>query len=211
MTKKITRKTPKVGDLIRVKLLNGMYMFVDVVFDVPKNTDMMKSYFYFYASCFLTNIYAQISHEKELKDDILFCRGMFITRKDLKNCGEILLNREVDYTQIDFPETTGGEGLQKGELDIGIIPDEKLTEWNDKFNGGFSDVYSVADSILYMQGRKSEMQRTYGSHWKFIPSDFRFYPEYRKEVFKIIGEDPNLSYYELSLKHGFDLARYYKK
>ena len=54
------------------------------------------------------------------------------------------------------------------------------------------------------------MQRTnYPDAWKFIPRDFRFYPEYRKEVYGIIGEDPNQSYYELALKHGFDLARFY--
>lgn len=48
------------------------------------------------------------------------------------------------------------------------------------------------------------MQRTnYPDTWKFIPRDFRFYPEYRKEVYGIIGEDPNQSYYELALKTRF--------
>lgn len=122
----------------------------------------------------------------------------------------------MNYKEIDFPENTGGYNseywLSKGELALGKIPKNKIREWNDKFNGGFSDIYSIADRLLYMQNRKSEMQRTNYPHgWNHIPKDFRFYPEYRKEVYKIIGEDPNQSYYELALKHGFDLALFYEK
>ena len=40
--------------------------------------------------------------------------------------------------------------------------------------------------------------------------DLRFAMKQRQEVYKQIGEDMNLSYYELALKHGFDLGRYYE-
>ena len=208
----------KIGDLVRVKLLNDMYMWVHVLFDsqfIVKGKKEINpyNYFYFYASCYLVNIYSQISTEEELKDDTIFFKGVFIPRKHFAK-ETIISNIPVDYRQIDFPEHTGGLNssfwLSKGELALGSIPKEKIHEWNDRFNGGFRDIYSVADSLLYMQNRKSEMQRTnYRDTWKFIPRDFRFYPEYRKEVYGIIGEDPNQSYYELALKHGFDLARFY--
>jgi hypothetical protein len=35
-------------------------------------------------------------------------------------------------------------------------------------------------------------------------------PELRKEVFENIGEDPNMPYYELALKHGHDISRFLK-
>lgn len=161
----------------------------------------------------MVNIYSQISIEEELKDDTIFFKGIFIPRKHLAK-ETIISNIPVDYRQIDFPEHTGGYNssfwLSKGELALGSIPKEKINEWDNRFNGGFSDIYSVADRLLYMQNRKNEMQRTnYSESWNHIPKDFRFYPEYRKEVYRIIGEDPNQSYYELALKHGFDLARFY--
>ena len=41
-------------------------------------------------------------------------------------------------------------------------------------------------------------------------SDLRFAPEKREEIYKQIGEDMNQSYYELALKHGHDLGRFYQ-
>jgi hypothetical protein len=35
-------------------------------------------------------------------------------------------------------------------------------------------------------------------------------PELRKEVFENIGEDPNMPYHELALKHGYDISRFLK-
>lgn len=208
----------KIGDLVRVKLLNDMYMWVHVLFDTPNEKQREKmnlntnNYFYVYSSCYLVNVYSQISKDDELKDNSVFFKGIFVPKKHLTK-GIIISNIEVDYNQIDFPENTGGYNsenwLSKGELTLGSIPEEKIREWNDRFNSSFKDIYSVADDVLYMQNRKSEMQRTYSDNWNHIPKDFRFYPECRKEVYDMIGEDPNLSYYELALKHGFDLARFY--
>ncbi len=208
----------KIGDLIRVKLLNGRYMWVHVLFDVQSVIQEKKeinyyNYFYFYASCYLVDIYSQISFDEELLDDTIFIKGIFVPRKHLEK-ETIISNIPVDYRQIDFPETTGGydsdNWLSKGELALGKIPQRKIDKWNNRFNGDFSDIYSIADTVLYMQNRKSEMQRTnYSDDWEHIPGDFRYHPKYRKKVYKIIKEDPNLSYYELALKHGFDLARFY--
>jgi len=39
--------------------------------------------------------------------------------------------------------------------------------------------------------------------------DLRFAEKQRQEVYKQIGEDLNISYYELALKHGLDLGRFY--
>ena len=212
-------KRLKIGDLVRVKLLNDKYMWVHVLFDVrwrlPEDRMIDPSnYFFIYGMCYLVNVYAQISSDEELKDETIFFKGIFIPRRHLAK-ETVIANMPVDYKSIDFPETTGGSDdncLWKGELSLGMgkIPETKIKEWNDRFNGNFCDVYSVADSVLWMQKRESEMQRTnYPAGWKFVPKDFRYYPEYREEVWQMIGEDPNQSYYELALKHGFDLARFY--
>ena len=102
----------KIGDLVRVKLLNDMYMWVHVLFDsqfIVKGKKEINpyNYFYFYASCYLVNIYSQISTEEELKDDTIFFKGVFIPRKHVAK-ETIISNIPVDYRQIDFPEHTGG-------------------------------------------------------------------------------------------------------
>ena len=101
----------KIGDLVRVKLLNDMYMWVHVLFDsqfIVKGKKEINpyNYFYFYASCYLVNIYSQISTEEELKDDTIFFKGVFIPRKHVAK-ETIISNIPVDYRQIDFPEHTG--------------------------------------------------------------------------------------------------------
>ena len=40
--------------------------------------------------------------------------------------------------------------------------------------------------------------------------DLRFSPDKRKEVYRQIGEDMYQSYYEMALKHGYDLGRFYR-
>ncbi|WP_028896205.1 hypothetical protein [Prevotella sp. HUN102] len=141
----------KIGDLVRVKLLNDMYMWVHVLFDSQFITKGKKeidpyNYFSFYASCYLVNVYSQISKEEELKDDEIFFKGIFIPRSHLRKYGSTIFNIPVDYKQIDFPEHTGGLNssfwLSKGELVLGNIPKEKINEWNNRFNGGFSDIYA---------------------------------------------------------------------
>lgn len=41
--------------------------------------------------------------------------------------------------------------------------------------------------------------------------DLRFADKQRQEVYKQIGEDPTISYYELELKNGFDLEDFIMK
>ena len=107
----------------------------------------------------------------------------------------------MDYRQIDFPEHTGGLNssfwLSKGELALGSIPKEKIHEWNDRFNGGFRDIYSVADSLLYIAetiyGELCKLQiiLTHGSLFLVI-SDFilntekKFMESLAKTLIKVI-------------------------
>jgi hypothetical protein len=78
-----------------------------------------------------------------------------------------------------------------------------------KFPNSFKDIYSVADAVLFFQNRKPEMQRNYYDGWEHTPTDLKNSPELRLRVYEMLGEDPTQSYYEMALKHGFDLARLY--
>jgi len=62
----------------------------------------------------------------------------------------------------------------------------------------------------YFQNRKNELQRKYFDGWNFYPNDLKYYPELRDKVYKIIKENPNETYYKLSLKYGFDLNKIYE-
>ena len=72
-------------------------------------------------------------------------------------------------------------------------------------------MYYIGLATLDFSGRRDliEDQEDIMDNY-FIFSDIRSLPEKRKEIYEAIGEDPNQSYYELALKHGFDLARFYK-
>ncbi|WP_175609910.1 hypothetical protein [Zobellia uliginosa] len=41
-------------------------------------------------------------------------------------------------------------------------------------------------------------------------NDIRLNNNFRKEIYDQIGEDMNQSYYEMALKHGYDLGRFYQ-
>ena len=127
-------------------------------------------------------------------------------------------HQPVDYTKIDFPETldTGGKGYIKFRKFDVVIPTKTLFEnWpidrqgHGKYTGSIcSNFYQMVNEAFHFQGRDDLMpdkEITY-----FLDNDdLRLSTEDRAEFYQQIGEDPDIPYYELALKHGFDLGRFY--
>ena len=216
------------GNIFRVKLLNGMYMFGHIVFFVPRRNKRKyqelnpESYLRgFLSNCILVDIYSQISHSEVLESKEVFFKGVFLSSSDLSTYDDMIIVAEdeiVNIEKVEFPETIGanlenGFFLQRGELQfkLGVITKNMQDELAKSPSSSFKDVYSVADDVLFLQNRESEMQRKYYDGYKHTPSDLKNHPELRAEIYKIIGENSTLSYYDLSLKHGFDLGRFYLK
>ena len=223
----VKRVNLEAGNIFRVKLLNGMYVFGHIVFFVPRRNKKRyqeinsESYLRgFLSNCMLVDIYSQISYSEVLERKEVFFKGVFFSSSDLSTMSEdvitVIENEKVDVKGVEFPETIGADQdglfLQRGELKIKLDDVKKdVQEELLKYPDSFKDVYSVADGVLFFQNRQSEMQRNYYEGWKHTQNDLKNDTELRLKVYAKIGEDPNQSYYELALKHGFDLARLYEK
>ncbi|MDR2905607.1 MAG: hypothetical protein LBU73_06620, partial [Helicobacteraceae bacterium] len=127
-------------------------------------------------------------------------------------------NESVNFKRdINFPENIiivdkVGICFRCGELQLLT----KLTkkDWLGEFNiqrevhFGYEGVLDIA---CHYQGRDDLMDPIIRDIKKsFLErEDLRFAEKQRAEVYKQIGEDMHISYYELALKYGFDLGRFY--
>ncbi|AZA65323.1 hypothetical protein EG345_11785 [Chryseobacterium carnipullorum] len=72
-------------------------------------------------------------------------------------------------------------------------------------------IYYLEIATLDISNRKdliSDKDDIMDNYFKF--SDIRSLPLLQKEIYQTIDENPDVSYYELALKYGFDLKRFYK-
>jgi hypothetical protein len=217
----------KFGDVLAIELLNKLYLFVQIVYQIPKENKKEiekinpKSRLLearpFYNGFYIINVYNQISQEKILKTNEIIFKGIYAMGSDIKKSNYTIISCEkINVEEVEFPENLGanweeGYFLEKGELKIPIKNWQKIKD--ELKNGppaGFKDTSSLGDSVLYFQDRKNEMQRKYFDGWKFYPNDLRYYPELRDKIYKMINEDPKQSYYKMALKHGFDLRKLYE-
>ena len=223
-----------IGDIISVELLNKLHMFVQIVYQIPRKNSkraekissksQMNYYIKWYPGFFIANTFKQISLETELKNKDIMFKGVFLLGSSFKGINYKVISQDmVSIEKIEFPETIDAnreEGflLRRGELKFTIMEYEKIKKYPKHFieeleNGpssGFMDIYSMGDSVLYLQNRKNELQREYFDGWKYYPSDLKYYPELRNRIYKIINENQNETYYDLALKYGFDTKELYK-
>jgi hypothetical protein len=223
-----------IGDTLAIELLNKMYMFVKIIYQIPRPhtkksekinpNSYLNNYIKWYPGFYIINVYKHISKEMVLKNNEIMFKGVWIMSKEFKEIKyKIILQNKIDIEDVEFPEAIGanrddGFFLEKGELKIKIIEYDEIKNYPDDFikklekgpSMGFMDIYSLGDSVLYFQNRKNEMQKKYFDGWKFYPNDLKHYPELRNEVYKIIKENPNEKYYDIALKYGFDLKKLYE-
>ena len=127
-------------------------------------------------------------------------------------------NELIDYKKIDFPETleTGDNGfIDFRKCDV-ILPTKTLYRnffpdiLHQKYTGhGHFSYYSLVDDALHFQKRDDLLltkDRTYFTK----DEDLRLAEKDRIDFYNQINENPNMPYYELALKHGFDLGRFYE-
>ena len=212
--KKIT-----VGDVFAIKIENtDYYYFGRILFDVKEQYKQKienHNYLGLYGKSTLIETYKTISKTPEISEFEVVVDSTFIPKRDLLDEEiTIIQNIPVDPKKVSFPETFSsiqplGKLLTVGELSI-------LTSFDTKYVDK-TKVFPVRGNIYYLQlatldysGRRDliEDQEDIIDNY-FRDSDLRTFPEIRKEIYQDIGEDPNVSYYELALKHGFDLARFY--
>lgn len=209
------------GDIFYVKR-KDKYFFGKILLDVSDRILKKEEGnlgFKFYSGCCLAAVYKGIYDEPILNTDEFILPGIFVFKKffyskKYKVDWTYYNHESIDFKKIDFPESLQsvhekGICFKKGELEIKTDLTEQQYDNEFKIIGGIKGSFdALIDIASHYQGADDLMEV---KRVVFLDSsDFRFALEKRKEVYKRIGQDMNQSYYEMALKHGFDLGRFYK-
>ncbi|MDU2359559.1 MAG: sugar transporter [Campylobacter concisus] len=166
----------------------------------------------FFSDCYLVAVYKDIADAPVLKSREFIIPGSFIykssfNRKNKDGMEWVYYDHEdINYQELEFPEYIVSSNdkicLERGELSIptGLT----RTQYENEFNitGSKTGGINYSNALL-LQGLPAYKER-------IDYSDLRLLPELRKKLYEMIGEDPDAPYYELALKHGKDLARFYQ-
>jgi hypothetical protein len=219
------------GDIFYVNL-NENYIFGKILVDINNRILKLepKHKYKFYSGCYLVEIYKGICNEPKLTTNEIIVPGQFILRaafysKYVKQSDwNFYKNEPIDYKKLDFPEflETGENGfIDFRKFDVTISTKTLFKDFpqmptgkepshlNQRYTGYMNfTVSQIIDIAVHMQGRDDLLQ-TEGTYF-LIPNELRLSLDDRKRFYHEINEDINISYYELSLKHGFDLGRFYE-
>jgi len=132
-------------------------------------------------------------------------------------------NKDVDPLSMDFPEIVMfeiGKGycFTRGEISIRLKGEEQY--WTDKLAFArtppeIQNSLAIRNYILYRKGMFQDIYELVGlpnfpiEKFKRFFGDLKYEPELRKEIYSNIEEDPHQSYYEMALKHGHDIRRFF--
>ncbi|WP_149701004.1 sugar transporter [Campylobacter concisus] len=166
----------------------------------------------FFSDCYLVAVYKDIADTPVLKSREFIIPGSFIYKSSFNRKNKDAIkwvyydHEDINYKELEFPEYLISSNdkicLERGELSIptGLTRAQYENEFNitGTKTGGIN--YSNA---LLLQGLSA-----YKKNIDY--SDLRLLPELRKKIYEMIGEDQDAPYYELALKHGKDLARFYQ-
>lgn len=127
----------------------------------------------------------------------------------------IVGNKKINPKEVYFPETLLNDENQvyfsTGELCLPIKLSSKMA--NDTINifPSFGlGYYEVIIATLVLSSRsdlvedKNDLLDNY-----YDDSDLHYLPEIRKRIYKLLKENLDSSYFELSLKYGLDFSRLY--
>ena len=166
----------------------------------------------FFSDCYLVAVYKDIVDTPVLKSREFIILGSFIYKSSFNRKNKDAMewvyydHEDINYKELEFPEyiisCNDKICLQRGELSIptGLT----RTQYENEFNitGSKTGGINYSNALL-LQGLPAYKER-------IDYSDLRLLPELRKKLYEMIGEDPDTPYYELALKHGKDLARFYQ-
>ena len=166
----------------------------------------------FFSDCYLVAVYKDIADTPVLKSREFIIPGSFIYKSSFNRKNEdgikwvYYYHEDINYKELEFPEYIVSSNdkicLERGELSIptGLTRAQYENEFN--ITGSKTGGINYSNALL-LQGLPA-----YKKNIDY--SDLRLLPELRKKLYEMIGEDPDMPYYELALKHGKDLARFYQ-
>lgn len=196
---------------------NGQYVFGRILLDieekciktklVDENSPLAR------LACLVIEGYNLLKDEPVFEPSPTLIRGYLVEDSAFHNgTFSIVEHKPVEPNELDFPGTfdinpfNGDVAFERGEVYIPLSISEDEAESFEIIGGvHFSTAFSSV--ILTLMNRTDLTEHV--AELKY--DDIRFNTiEKQKQIYSLIGEDMSLSYYDLSLKHGFDPKRFYK-
>ena len=208
----------KAGDIFAFRITENEFVCGKVLLDVREQCIKPRrisadSPLVFYSRSILIEIYRETFKEPTAADGERLIPGMFVDPSVLDDEWLIAGYADVDPTRVEFPEGVMGRGTNgtftRGEISLPVAPPtppEKMRVYSS-----IQPAALLPAMCLYLLNRKDEINRDEVEDLDVLDlkhSDLRF-SNYRPEVYKCLGEDEKQSYFEMSLRHGFDPRRFY--
>ncbi|MBL1202383.1 MAG: hypothetical protein FWK04_25770 [Nostoc sp. GBBB01] len=210
--------TFKHGDIFSFQLPNQKYLFGRILLDVKKQCVKPKlialdSPLSFYDGTLLVEIYRELFDQPNFNDSEVLIPGFFLDPEPIKS-GEwvIVEHKDIESIQVEFPETlplfNGRQSFQRGEIRLTLAQNiEEDESW--KIYPTIMSPYALPKICLYHLGLHEFLKPAQMKTMNLKRLDLRF-SEHRSEIYKMLGEDENQSYYEMSSRFGYDITRFYK-
>lgn len=216
------------GDIFYVKCSNK-FIFARILLDVDDRILKIEPdhKIKFYSGCYLIEIYKGIYDDPILASDEIVLPSQFTFKKyfyskKYKIDWIFYQHIPIDCTKIDFPESleTGRDGLINfRKFDLSLPTKTLFSDFPVQYEGRSSQrytgsltpsFYGLVDEAFHLQSRDDLMRVSERTHF-LDKSDLRLVQKDRSRFYDEIGENMNIAYYKLALKHGFDLGRFYGK
>ena len=218
MGKKLAHKT---GDIFSVSVAENEFIFGRILFDVNKQYikkfpkgEQFNNYLDWFGKCYLIETYIGVFPSLDKVDfDKIAVECDFVANSFFRDDAAIVGHKEVNPKDVIFPEVLSTYNSQVyysvGELNL---PIDLSWEEYDKIKvcpcmG--SGYWSIVETLSLSERKDLIDPDDIGDFYRKA-SDLRIQPELRKRLYEMIGENLNQTYYEMALKHGFDLARFYE-
>lgn len=219
MAKKVKCTT---GDVFAIPVSETEFIFGRVLFDVtkqyikivPEEERELNDLGFFNKSVLVEMFLGVYTSVEDVDFEKKAVTGTFVFNDFLsKYEGVIVGKREVNPIDVSFPEVLSRYNmnvyLASGELYLPIpIDGDEYREIGVYASSGYG-YYNLIVATLDFSGRDDLIKEDAKMDNYFEHIDLRSRPELRSEIYASIHEDTNQNYYDMALKHGFDLKRLY--
>ena len=211
---------PKIGDIFALPLPNHQYLCSRILLDIEQqcfqsNLISEDSPLDVYRGLLLVEVYQKISKEPIYSGNKrTLIPGFFIDPEPIESEEwQIVDHNPVDPIKVEFPETLvinhGLSCFQRGEIRL-ELPEEvdiEKTEGLDIYPT-ITSPYKLPRICLYYLGLIDLLTPVQKKTSNLKKMDLRF-SEYRSQIYQMLGEDENQSYYEMSSRLGYNISRFY--
>ena len=209
---------PKIGDIFALPLVNQQYLCGRILLDVEQqcvqsNLMSVNSPLDFYRGLLLVETYSKISKEPIYSgEEKTLIPGFFIDPEPIESeKWPVIDHHSVNPLKVEFPETIGRfNGLphfKRGEICLALPEEVEEMEGLDIYPT-ITSPYILPDSCLYYLGLTDLLTPVQIITSNLKKMDLRF-SEYRSQIYQMLGEDENQSYYEMSSRLGYNISRFY--